>query len=219
MRLPFNRLFAFKRLREYHATPRTLEETVKWAMTFGGGGYCRIKTLQIPAEITALAKAVKELDPKIILEIGTAAGGTLLIWSSIATEEVISCDLQDMTIQGEIFKRLPPPDSNCQVSLISGDSHTPEMKSRVERELNGRKVDFIFIDGDHTESGVTADFDDYRHLVRPGGIIAFHDIVEQQPLEINQVHRLWKKIKGDFPHEEFVADPGQTGFGIGILKV
>ena len=219
IRLPINRFYALRRLREYHANQWTLKETVNWAMTFGGGGYCRIKTLQIPHEITALASAVKELDPKIILEIGTASGGTLLIWSSIAEEAVISCDLQDMTIQSEIFTRLSPPGSNCQISLISGDSHTSEMRSRVERELNGRKVDFLFIDGDHTETGVTADFNDYRHLVRPGGIIAFHDIVEKQPLETNQVHMLWKKIKGEFIHEEFIADPSQTGFGIGILKV
>lgn len=188
-------------------------------MNFGGGGYYRIKTLQIPSEITALAKAVRELAPKVIVEIGTASGGTLLIWSSIATETVISCDLQEMTIQSEIFNRLPPPGSNCQISLITGDTHTAEMKSRLERELNGRKVDFLFIDGDHTETGVTADFNDYRTLVRQGGIIAFHDIVEKQPLEINQVHRLWKKIKDKFPHEEFIADPSQKGFGIGIIKV
>jgi cephalosporin hydroxylase len=219
IRLPINRRFAFKRLQEFHSKPRTLDETVSWAMKFGGGGYYRIKTLQIPYEITALANAVKAIDPKIILEIGTASGGTLLIWSSIAKESVISCDLQDMTIQGKLFTRLAPPGSKCQIKLISGDSHTQEMRSRVERELNGRKVDFLFIDGEHTETGVTADFNDYRHLVRPGGLIAFHDIVEKQPLEDNQVHKLWKKIKDDYSHEEFIADSGQTGFGIGVIKV
>ena len=61
IRRPFNRSFAFKRMREYHASSRNLNETVDWAMNFGGGGYYRIKTLQIPTEITALAEAVKDL--------------------------------------------------------------------------------------------------------------------------------------------------------------
>lgn len=219
IRRPFNRAFALKRLREYHARPRSLEEIVDWAMNFGGGGYYRIKTLQIQAEITALAKAVRELQPKIILEIGTASAGTLLIWSSIATEKVISCDLQDMRAKKELFTALPPPGSNCRVVLLSGDSHDPAMVRRMEAELAGRQADFLFIDGDHTEAGVTADFNAFRHLVRSGGIIAFHDIVAKQPLPTNQVHLLWQKIKAENDWQELIADPGQCGFGIGLIRV
>lgn len=36
-------------------------------------------------------------------------------------------------------------------------------------------IDFLFIDGDHSETGVQQDWDDWhRHMV-PGGIVAFHD--------------------------------------------
>ena len=48
LRIPYNRRFAFQRLREYHSQPRSLVETVDWAMNFGGGGYLKVKTLQIP---------------------------------------------------------------------------------------------------------------------------------------------------------------------------
>ncbi|MDW7774239.1 MAG: class I SAM-dependent methyltransferase [Desulfobulbaceae bacterium] len=219
IRRPFNRAYALKRLREYHSRPRSPEEIVNWAMNFGGGGHYRIKTLQIPEEITALAEAVRKLQPKIIVEIGTASGGTLLIWSSIASEKVISCDLQDMTVRKELFEALPPPRSKCRVVLLSGDSHDPSLVQRMEEELAGRKADFLFIDGDHTEAGVTADFNDYRHLVRRGGIIAFHDIVARQPLADNKVHLLWQKIKMQNDVQELIADPEQSGFGIGIIRV
>ena len=52
---------------------------------------------------------------------------------------------------------------------------------------SGPDDDFLFIDGDHT--GVGRDYEMYRDLVRPGGLIAFHDIVADQPVEGNQVHR------------------------------
>jgi len=219
LRIPLNRYTAFKRLKSYHASPRTLEETVDWAMHFGGGGYFTVKTLQIPAEITALARAVAQLQPKIILEIGTARGGTLLIWSKLATEQVVTCDLNDMHVQASLFSAFPPPGSKCKVTLLSGNSHEASFKQRVARELDGRKADFLFIDGDHTEGGVTADFNDYREFVRPGGIIAFHDIVERQPLPGNQVYHFWKKVKHGQVTEEFVNDPNQCGFGIGIIRV
>lgn len=189
-------------------------------MNFGGGGYFRIKTLQIRSEITALAKAVEEIKPKIILEIGTARGGTLLIWSSIASQKVISCDMQDMSIQGELLYELPPKDSNCEVTLLSGNSHDAGFHERVLQELGGEKVDMLFIDGDHTEKGVEADYRDYHDLVRPGGIIAFHDIVEKQPLPINQVYYFWERLKREgVSTEEFVDDHEQCGFGIGIVRV
>ena len=82
-----------------------------------------------------------------------------------------------------------------------------------------RPVDFLFIDGDHTESGVAQDYNDYKGFVRPGGIIAFHDIIENQPLPDNLVYHFWKKVKSGLVTEEFVDDPKQCGFGIGIIRV
>ena len=219
LRQPFNARYAFKRLEEYHASPHSLEEVVDWAMNFGGNGYMRVKTLQIPAEITRLAQTVQALKPKIILEIGTASGGTSLIWSHLASERVITCDLNEMKYQAPLFTRFPPPDSNCKVTLMSGNSHSPDFKSRVAQELNGEQADFMFIDGDHREPGVTADYNDYREFVRPGGLIGFHDIVESQPLEINQVYYLWQRLKQVAEVEEFINDPDQCGFGIGVLHV
>lgn len=219
LRHPFNARYAYKRLKEYHSKPHSLEEVVDWAMNFGGGGYMRVKTLQIPSEITRLAKAVQALKPRIILEIGAASGGTALIWSHLASERVMTCDLQDMTHQAPLFTRFPPPGSSCKVTLLSGDSHDSSFKSRVAKELNGEKVDFLFIDGDHTEQGVTADYNDYKEFVRPGGLIAFHDIIELQPLPTNQVYNLWKRLKPLVKVEEFVNSPKQCGFGIGVLHV
>jgi predicted O-methyltransferase YrrM len=36
-------------------------------------------------------------------------------------------------------------------------------------------VDFVFIDGDHSEDGLLADWRAWRPLVEPGGIVALHD--------------------------------------------
>ena len=218
LRIPFNRYFAFRRLKQYHAQPRSLEETVDWAMNFGRYGYFTIHTLQQRSEIIALAKAVAALQPKIVLEIGTARGGTLLVWSSLASKKVISCDLVHRVAQKPLFEALPPPGSACQVQLLTGDSHQAAFKQRVAQALNGEKADFLFIDGDHTEAGVTQDYNDYREFVRPGGIIAFHDIIENQPLPDNQVYHFWKKVKQGRVVEEFVNDPQQCGFGIGIVR-
>ena len=219
LRQPFHARYAFRRLQEYHTAPRSLAEVVDWAMHFGGGGWMRVKTLQIQSEIIRLAEAVAAIEPRIILEIGTASGGTALIWAALASERVISCDLIDMSRQRPLFTRFPPPGSSCRVTLLSGNSHDPAFRERVARELDGQRVDFLFIDGDHTEAGVTADYEDYRGFVRPGGLIAFHDILEKQPLPTNQVYQLWKRLKQRALTEELVTEDNHSGFGIGLLRV
>ena len=37
------------------------------------------------------------------------------------------------------------------------------------------QIDFLFIDGDHSETGVQRDWDDWHQYVIPGGLVAFHD--------------------------------------------
>ena len=39
-----------------------------------------------------------------------------------------------------------------------------------------KKIDFLFIDGDHTRPGVERDWNLYRHLLQPGSIVVFHDL-------------------------------------------
>ena len=108
---------------------------------------------------------------------------------------------------------------NLVVKALVGDSHNPYFKQQVFQEFVGDKVDFLFIDGDHSESGVTADFYDYKMLVREGGIIAFHDVIKSQPVPGNQVFNFWETIKTQYRYEEFIDDADQCGFGIGILYV
>ncbi len=58
------------------------------------------------------------------------------------------------------------------VVTAGGDTHDPAM-----RELIGQRgpFDFLFIDAGHDYADVEADYRDYGPMVRPGGIIAFHD--------------------------------------------
>ena len=49
---------------------------------------------------------------------------------------------------------------------------------KIKEVLNNGKIDFLFIDADHSYKGVKKDFKMYSPLVRLGGIIAFRDIAK-----------------------------------------
>jgi predicted O-methyltransferase YrrM len=219
LRAPFHRRQGFRLLAELHAANLPLEQVVERAMRLGSNGWYRVRSLQILSEITALAREVELLQPKVILEIGTARGGTALIWAHLAQERLVTCDVLDKRGFSDLVRAFPPPGSACDVSVLIGDSHAPEFLETVKQTLDGDPVDFLFIDGDHTEQGVAQDYETYRPLVRPGGLVALHDIVENQPLPSNQVQHFWKKLRAGEDIKEFVNDPNQCGFGIGVIRV
>lgn len=219
LRAPIDRLRAFQQLKEFHRQERSLEEVVDKGLNFGGHGHFKVRTIQKRSEILNLARKVSEIQPRNILEIGTAWGGTLMIWAQIASHKVVSCDINDLTLQDSLFSAFPPPSSDCKVELLCGDSHTEEFSERASAAFNGEPVDFLFIDGDHLYDGVRKDFELYRKLVRPGGLIAFHDIVENQPLPENQVYQFWKDVRDTGETIERVDAQNQCGYGIGVLKV
>lgn len=219
LRAPINRWDAFNKLNKFHTKLRSIGEIVDSAINLGTKGHYRVDSVQIRSEILALAEAVKAIQPKTILEIGTCNGGTLFIWSNIAKKKVITCDFNKSKIRGDLYQRFPAPSSSCEIISLAGNSHDSDFRKQVVKSLDGDKVDFLFIDGDHTEDGVSADYNDYNDLVRPGGIIAFHDIVEKQPIPQNQVYHFWESIKKGKSTEEFIKDKQQTGYGIGIIHV
>jgi cephalosporin hydroxylase len=184
--------------------------------------YPAIAPLQIRSEFVEYARIVSKQRPNAALEIGSFRGGTLFVLTKLANPHatVISLDLPSSRFgkicrwaQTPIFHRFTQ--NGQTLHLLRADSHRSETLSKVSQLLNGRRLDVLFIDGDHTYAGVRADFDMYAPLVRPGGIVAFHDIAVQ-PLP-NEVVRLWNEIKPRYRHKEILHSTAKDAMGIGVL--
>jgi predicted O-methyltransferase YrrM len=73
----------------------------------------------------------------------------------------------------------------------------------------------LFIDGDHSYDGVRQDFEMYAPLVRPGGLVAMHDI--NTLAEDHHVWRYWGEIKERHRTEEIIADRSTNKYGLGLV--
>jgi len=220
---PFLFYYTSVKVRNINKKSLNLNDLVKFCFYNCGG---LIKPLQIQEEILELLRILDKIKPKIIVEIGTAGGGTLFLFSHIASEDatIISIDLPRGKFGGGYSKwkiplyksfRLPKQ----QLYLIRADSHSQETLKKVNDILNGKKIDFLFIDGDHTYEGVKRDFEIYIHLVKESGIIVFHDIVVHPPEIGCEVNKFWKELKDNYTNKEIVKDWKQGECGIGMLKV
>jgi len=222
-------LFELSKERLYRIMKReeSLEDILSTAFNCDVGywSYRSIRPTQIPSEIKQLAKEVKELSPRIVLEIGTGNGGTLYIWSRYleTCQQIITIDLPGGPFGGgypqtkiKFFKLFAP---NKKLFLLRGNSHSKEIYRRVSQILKHDKVDFLFIDGDHRYEGVKQDFEIYCKLIGSEGIVAFHDIVPGPPEKVGGVPRFWDEIKSDFSYIEIVKDWKQGGYGIGVIYI
>lgn len=156
-----------------------------------------------------------------ILEIGVREGGSLYQWmkNAAAGSFILAIDLP-MGKWGSP-NSLKPDDGEqwahefgqqlIYLRQDSHDQHTLFMATSLQ------PYDFIFIDGDHTEEGVRSDYMEYGKLVRPGGIIAIHDIVRDKTDKNIRVWKLWREIKPTIRHKELRSMPYQKTRGIGVV--
>lgn len=194
--------------------------------TFATQGFGVIRPLQLREEILSFLELLKNRKPVSVLEIGTFKGGSLFLFTRIASERghIISVDLPGGMYGGGYPAWIIPllksfATQQQQVDLIRADSHLDETCLQVKTCLGSQGVDFLFIDGDHTYEGVRRDFEMYSPFVSPNGIIAFHDIVPPRGNNGSGVHRFWSEVKKNYNYIEFVRDWNQGSCGIGVLFV
>ncbi len=158
--------------------------------------------VQCESEFRQLVEVVSDLYPQNILEIGVEKGGTLPFWQAVVEDEglIVGVDTQ---VSKVVVSLNPAP----VVELLEGDSHDPSMVAKIKELVP--EVDFLFIDGDHRYEGVKADYDNFRPLVRPGGIVAFHDIYDEGP------SRFWNELEKCSNSARFHQKSG--GIGIGVV--
>ena len=207
-------------LRQQAAACSSLEEEIDLIRSHRIFGAIQQRT-----EIAGLLESLRRDPPRYVCEIGTASGGTLFLLTRVCRPDglLLSVDLGLSFERCLVHARFA---SNKQrIVSIRADSRTPKTLARVRSLLNAHPLDLLFIDGDHSYEGVKSDFANYSTLVRPGGLIVLHDIVPDHGTRHGKatasytggVPVFWQELKTKHKTSEFVEDPEQDGYGIGIV--
>ena len=211
--------FSFLR-KPHNLTPKAV---VDFSFRAAGG---LIYPGQVRSEFVQLTALIQKNKPRVVVEIGTANGGTLSAWCAVADPQatIISLDLPGGIHGGGyaywrtlIYRQFAQPGQKLR--LLRADSHQPTSLAELKKILPPAGVDFLFIDGDHTYEGVKADFEMYSPLVRKGGLIAFHDICLHPPAMHCHVDKFWAELRQKYQSSsELVENPKHGGFGIGLIE-
>jgi predicted O-methyltransferase YrrM len=211
---------AFRQLRRVRAIAAnaTFDQAYAFADT-------ELGILQKPEEIRWLFELVRAARPRVVLEIGLDLGGTFFLWSRAAAPNahLLAIDTRpvgrfEAWSPFSLVRRGFAVGSQRVTLLMDSDSHSESTLRRVMALLDGRPVDFLFIDGDHSHDGVWQDFNMYSPLVAHGGLVAFHDVSPNPAEWTKGVARFWREFTAKHETEERVVND-EPGFGIGVYRV
>jgi predicted O-methyltransferase YrrM len=184
-----------------------------------------IAPVQNESEIVGLLAMASKLPLECALEIGTGSGGTFYLLCKVAKPNATLLTIDILRDPKRTLLLKLCSNKQQEIHIIDGSSRDDKTVKEVVRALGSRRLDLLFIDGDHSFAGVSGDFKLYSRFVRPGGIVALHDIVAdhrtqrgvQTPGYTGDVPAFWKVIKTRWKSQELVESYHQDGKGIGII--
>jgi len=182
------------------------------------------KIIQNLAELREVWNTVSMARPVSFLEIGSAHGGTLTAYAAACAPGARIVAVDDGTRQHcrRDLKRVIPAlrSRGFDAQWVRGNSTDPQTIETVRAAFN-QPVDFLHIDGGHTYECVKSDWTNYGALVRPGGLVAFHDACTRPGKGAAGVARLWGEIRATESTRTINAGiwKANSPAGIGVVYV
>ncbi len=145
--------------------------------------WCGLPVIQTPADIVAMQEIIWEAEPDVLIELGIARGGSLLLYSSIFELKgkggVIGVDIDirphnRTSIEGHSLSR--------RITLIEGSSVDDGTVDAVREQLPKDAKVMVVLDSNHTHAHVLKELRLYAPLVTPGQFLVVADtIIEDIP--------------------------------------
>jgi cephalosporin hydroxylase len=131
---------------------------------------------QFPDDLLRLQEVIVSIKPDVIIETGVSRGGSSIFFATmcrlLGKGKVISIDI---TIPTEIQERIRQTPFSDLITLIEGDSASPDIIEQIHQLVGLNKRVFVFLDSDHSKAHVLRELNAYSSMVTPGSYIVAAD--------------------------------------------
>lgn len=131
--------------------------------------YFGVPTQKCPLDLWVYQELVHELRPEVVVECGTAYGGSALylahLMDAVGAGRVLSIDINDKD------KRPEHP----RVTYLTGSSTDPAILDEVRKKIAGAAPVLVILDSDHRRDHVLAELRAYAPLVTTGSYLIVED--------------------------------------------
>jgi cephalosporin hydroxylase len=161
--------------------------------------------LQFPDDVLRLAELLWTLRPVVIVETGVYDGGSTLLFASLCRlyggGRVISVESEFRPGVREAIQQ----GAGEWVTLIAGDSASPETAQNVRRNIRIADRVCVFLDSAHTTHHVAAELRLFSPLVSPGCYLIVADSILSELAHTPQGDRTWSWDHPTAAVDEFLA--------------
>lgn len=134
--------------------------------------------IQYPQDIAAMQEIVWQVKPDLIIETGTARGGSAVFYASmlklLGRGKVVSIDIDIRRHNRNAIRQHP---LSPYITLIEGSSIAASTLQKVENIANKAKKVLVTLDSLHTHEHVLAELEFYSKFVTRGSYLVVFDTV------------------------------------------
>ncbi len=192
-----------------------------------------VRSMQYPSDNWVAQEIIYEIKPDVILEIGTAEGGTALFYATVLEKvneqgKVITVAIEspdeyrnklERSLSDEVKRQLHTAKAyeykiwKEKVTFIKGNSEDPRIVDKITKMIEGRKA-FILLDSAKSKAHVLKNLVHYASPVAVGSYIMVHDTaVEPQLYEaVQQFVKANDDFQIDHSRERFLVTWSPSGF-------
>lgn len=200
----------------YRSTGSEPEEYAKWYfnnMVWQDTTWMGVETYKSPCDMWNYQEILCKVKPSLIIEFGTAFGGSALFWTSVMRQigapfKVLSVDISHSLLRDEARR---DPD----VEFVESSSIVPAIADRIRQLRNEYpgKV-FAILDSDHSMDHVLAEMKQLRPLLSSGDYLIVEDSLlnghpvapEWGPGPYEAIEAYEKQFPDDYTHDTPRAD-------------
>jgi len=146
---------------------------LKYSYTFSWMGR---PIIQLPEDMIRAQEVIYRVRPDVIIETGVAHGGSLIYYASLCKAmgkgRVIGIDIE---IRPQNRAAIESHELSPLITLIEGNSISPEMVQHVHSLVGPRKTVLVLLDSNHTRQHVLAELEAYHDLVSKDSYIVATD--------------------------------------------
>lgn len=144
----------------YESMERTWKNNTFWL---------NVRVAKCPLDLWIYQEIIAETKPDIIIETGTAYGGSALFLASICDQlnrgRIITIDVRD----------LPDKPRHARIEYLLGSSVSDEIVEKVKTSISANDRVMVILDSDHSEEHVLRELNIYSKLITIGCYLIVED--------------------------------------------
>jgi cephalosporin hydroxylase len=181
-----------------------------------------VPIIQLPEDILMMQELIYKVRPDIIVETGTAHGGSAVFYASmlelLGKGQVISIDVEIRKHNRLAIQSHP---MSKRITLIEGSSTDEDVLAQVRQLIRSQDAVLVALDSNHTYAHVQEEMEKYSKLVTPESYMVVFDGVMEILTDAPSGSPAWATDSPaaalrDFlaKHEEFEVDPYYNRLGV-----